>query len=136
MACISVKSFFIFIVLSLYLVNPTQAKIDSFQKHRISVYNKFPRNSKALVVRCQSNDDDLGVRAIYPDQGFDWSFRTNFAETTIFFCHVWWEAKQASFQVFNANWIKVYETYNYVVNIDGFYVQNDREPYFKKIGTW
>ncbi|GFP82804.1 hypothetical protein PHJA_000423500 [Phtheirospermum japonicum] len=110
-------------MLSLYLVNINQA-LDLFKKERVSIYNDLPQNSKALLVRCQSKDDDLGMRTLYPGQGFDWSFNINIIRSTLFFCHFYWESKQDTFDVFNTKW-DLYRVYNYVVRTDGVYLNND-----------
>ncbi|GFP95437.1 hypothetical protein PHJA_001688000 [Phtheirospermum japonicum] len=121
-------------MLSLYLVNSNHA-FDLFKKNRISIYNDLPRNSKPLYVRCQSGNDDLGMRTLYPGQGFDWSFRKNVFGETLFFCHFYWESKERVFDVFNVNWEHVYRVYNYVVKIDGFYQSTDKTK-VRKIGIW
>ncbi|KAL7105780.1 hypothetical protein ACP275_07G066800 [Erythranthe tilingii] len=100
------------------------------KRHTVKIYNRMPQGTPALTVHCASKDDDLGYRTLYTGQDFNWSFRTNFWGTTLFFCRFWWGRKTIAFDVFNADWEKrgYHHTYTYEVNKDGAFVGYGETP--------
>ncbi|GFQ04715.1 hypothetical protein PHJA_002615500 [Phtheirospermum japonicum] len=107
---------------------------------RIYVVSQLPLDSPPLTLRCQSGNDDLGIQTLYTGQGFTFNFCINF--TTLFFCHLRWNGKDLSFEVFNntgkdkakcdANG-KCY----YQARSDGIYFANDEPPKeLNKIIDW
>ncbi|XP_004516956.1 S-protein homolog 5-like, partial [Cicer arietinum] len=68
---------------------------------RVSITNTL-ENNKVLTVHCKSADDDLGVRVLAFNDGFDWSFRKNFFGTTQFYCSFKWEGEFHWFDIYVA----------------------------------
>lgn len=94
------NSLFFFSVVLIVIVcefKSTNAQI----KYVVTISDQLPNNPSNLTCRCQSKDDDIGYHTLHPGDSFEWKFRTNFQGTTLFFCHFWWGAKQASFVVYN-----------------------------------
>lgn len=58
-----------------------------FVKWHVYIVNGL-RNNQNLLAHCKSADDDLGVRNLSQGSNFTWSFRTDFAHSTLFWCHV------------------------------------------------
>nr|XP_004499252.1 S-protein homolog 5-like [Cicer arietinum] len=55
----------------------------------VSITNKL-QSRKDLTVHCKSADDDLGVRVLKFNHGFDWSFEYNVFGRTQFYCSFKW----------------------------------------------
>ncbi|EYU31433.1 hypothetical protein MIMGU_mgv1a023340mg, partial [Erythranthe guttata] len=90
---------FLLIILSLNFCYETEAKKEALVK----IYNRMPQGT-TLTVQCASKNDNLGYRPLSTGQDFNWSFRTNFWRTTLFFCRFWWGQKTIAFDVFDASW--------------------------------
>ncbi|WOG87842.1 hypothetical protein DCAR_0207074 [Daucus carota subsp. sativus] len=74
-------------------------------KIHVDISNHLPDGSPPLTVRCQSGDDDLGYHELYPNQpSYTWGFGPSWFATTLFFCHFWWDGKDAVFDVYNEDW--------------------------------
>ncbi|KAI5683914.1 hypothetical protein M9H77_05142 [Catharanthus roseus] len=69
-------------------------------KFHIHVVNNLPNNSNPLTVHCQSKDTDLGYHTLHVNEEIQWHFCTHIVFRTLFFCHFWWNNKQAVFDVF------------------------------------
>lgn len=95
-----------------------------YSKLHVEIYNYLLSNVPTLTLHCQSKDNDLGFHTLPLNQLYTWSFRMNFWQTTLFFCHFWWGGKQTSFDVFDR---KLYTLvgdsnfFTYQVRADGFY---------------
>ncbi|KAI3921484.1 hypothetical protein MKW98_013418 [Papaver atlanticum] len=68
----------------------------------VVVVNKLSPNIM-LTFHCKSADNDLGERSLAFDTSWDWSFRVNFFDTTLF----WWvddngKSRQEGFQIYKA----------------------------------
>ncbi|KAK4730596.1 hypothetical protein R3W88_023584 [Solanum pinnatisectum] len=107
--------------------------------YTVYIIDALPSNSKPLTVRCQSKDDDLGYKNLYPGGEYHFSFKENFLGGTLFFCHFWWNGKNIIFDVFD-NKIDIYcgevellsndrnhECF-WKVQEDGFYFAPHRNP--------
>ncbi|KAL7145205.1 hypothetical protein ABFS83_07G065000 [Erythranthe nasuta] len=131
----SITIFFL-ILLSLNFCHEIEAK----KRHLVKIYNRMPQGTPALTVHCASKDDDFGNRSLSTGQDFNWSFRTNFWGTTLFFCRFWWGRKTIAFDVFDAAWEAsgFHHTYTYVVNKDGAFVTYDETPsnHMREMQKW
>ncbi|RZB72275.1 putative glutathione S-transferase [Glycine soja] len=78
-----------------------------FVKWHVYIVNGL-RNNQNLLAHCKSADDDLGVRNLSQGSNFTWSFRTDFAHSTLFWCHVKKDnnnaCESATFDVFWIIW--------------------------------
>ena len=72
----------------------------------VTILNKM--NGLAMLVHCKSKDDDLGEHQIGPGGNFNWSFRENFWQTTLYWCNFKSILGHASGEVFwpeKRNWL-------------------------------
>ncbi|KAK9755543.1 hypothetical protein RND81_01G033100 [Saponaria officinalis] len=56
----------------------------------VHILNDMDDNSKPLIVRCQSGDDDLGYKLLKKGESFSWKFKLHFFADTLFFCRIRW----------------------------------------------
>ncbi|KAL1539747.1 hypothetical protein AAHA92_24194 [Salvia divinorum] len=89
-----------------------------------------PNSSLPLRVHCASGDDDIGFHTLYTHNDLHWSFCTNFGDTTLFFCHLWWgNTVEKAFDVFSSSIDKFCDgTCNWVARHDGIYFSGNRDP--------
>lgn len=97
--------------------------------HHVAIIRNLSDNSGPLNVRCQSKDDDLGVHTLtHRGESFSWKFRPSPIDLqTLYFCHFYWNAKDISFDVFNA---KTLPNANLIWDVrdDGFYLASENIP--------
>ena len=67
----------------------------------VKITNKMSRGEK-IAVHCQSKDDDLGTRRLYPGQIYQWKFREHVLDGTRFWCHITWREKSAQFDAWKS----------------------------------
>lgn len=73
------------------IVSSASSSISSFYWLKVHVYihnGLGPNNT--LTIHCKSKDDDLGKHNIAYNQYYEWSFRYDFFERTLFWCNMWW----------------------------------------------
>ncbi|GAV64184.1 Self-incomp_S1 domain-containing protein, partial [Cephalotus follicularis] len=68
-------------------------------KARVLITNNMPSN---VTIHCKSKDDDLGIHVIPTTQSYEWGFRVNFWETTLFFCGFTTKKGGGVYDIFNA----------------------------------
>ncbi|KAK4717062.1 hypothetical protein R3W88_015400 [Solanum pinnatisectum] len=125
------KSFFILLIIFLYITNAYQGDLAVMTEYytEVHIVDALPNNDIPLTFHCASKDDDLGYH--HPKVGDDFHFqfipRIWFGHT-LFFCHFWWGNKQANFDVYNHH-LDVYCSWNvntiscfWKVQGDGFYM--------------
>lgn len=102
--------------------------------HRIHVVSNLPPDTKPLELHCYSGDDDLGFHTLYPNQEYAWHFCLNFFTNTLFICHLWWEAKDKSFEAFHQKIGYPKDQSWWVARSDGIYFSDENHPtkVFKK----
>lgn len=83
------------------LFEPTNAT--EFHKWQIHVLNELS-NDQMLFVHCKSRDDNLGQHNVSVGNEFNWSFRVNFWNTTLFWCFL--RKPNAQSVSFEAFWIE------------------------------
>ncbi|XAR62732.1 hypothetical protein NMG60_11017592 [Bertholletia excelsa] len=99
--------------------------------------------TRSWTVRCQSKDTDLGLRTLHANQQIHWDFHINLFKSTLFFCHFYWGAKDAVFNVFTRRFSAKYcaihsgQDFNctWEAREDGFDVSNGSGN-FTKIFDW
>ena len=125
--------------------------LEAFRLHskgEVHIVNGLAGNTHSLKFRCQSKDDDLGYHTLLAGQEYYWKFRVNFFETTLFFCHFYWQGQDTSFDVIDAEndypncdpvGGNVYKCY-WLVKEDGFYSCNYKadpnSPDWEKLNSW
>ncbi|CAA0816523.1 Plant self-incompatibility protein S1 family [Striga hermonthica] len=67
----------------------------------VTVTDSLPQDSPSLRLHCASGDNDLGYHTLTNGQNFHFKFCA--FETTLFFCHLWWNGKDLAFDVFKNN---------------------------------
>ena len=130
----------LFIVHHAMLVSACAFKEDIFHVH---VANNLPQNSAPLTVRCQSKDTDIGYHTLNVSQEIQWHFCTTWF-STLYFCHFWWNNREAVFDVYNLTYIKPKchnhipgqgkNTCYWIVRDDGFYLRD--EFTFDRLNIW
>lgn len=109
----------IVVLLSLWSIMLVEG--DNLRRHQVYILSQLPNESEPLIAHCRSKNDDLGSRTLHSGESFDWDFRTDFFETTLYSCDFQWGSHTKGMVVFSADWPYTH-TYNYVVRPDGFYV--------------
>lgn len=102
------------------------------KKKFVRIVNNL-NNGERLNFRCQSKNDDLGVRSLAVNEQFEFGFRVNFWGRTLFFCHLWFLDKQASFVAYKSNLDFQTECGGahciWTAREDGVYLLHINEPY-------
>ncbi|KAI5678532.1 hypothetical protein M9H77_09482 [Catharanthus roseus] len=108
----------------------------------IHVANQLPVGSNPLLVHCQSKDNDIGYHTLNVNDEFQWHFTQSLR--TLFFCHFWWDNKQAIFDVFNSSFGigschnefpgQGPQTCYWEARADGFYMASGNK--FIKMNIW
>ncbi|CAL9024080.1 unnamed protein product, partial [Prunus brigantina] len=47
-------------------------------------------NNQQLQYQCNSKDDDFGLRSLPPKREYEWGFRVNFWDITLYLCNFWY----------------------------------------------
>ncbi|KAF3621051.1 putative DNA-directed RNA polymerases II and IV subunit 5A-like [Capsicum annuum] len=98
-----IRSFFILLIISLYIVNVHQVLADDHIYTEVHIIDALPNNNISIKFHCASKDNDLGWH--YPKVGDDFNFHFHPKDFwwihTLFFCHFWWGKKEAVFDVYN-----------------------------------
>ncbi|CAL1414912.1 unnamed protein product [Linum trigynum] len=84
----------------------------------VSVANKLS-SKKAVIVHCQSADDDLHGHAVVPDTPYSWSFGASVDAGTLFWCRLAFQDKRLGFTAYhasNGDYVTDHEVYD-----DGVY---------------
>ncbi|OMO53469.1 Plant self-incompatibility S1 [Corchorus olitorius] len=69
----------------------------------IHIFNNMSQG-EVLTTHCKSKDDDLGIRKIFPRNEWNWTFKENFFQTTLFWCYLAKDkVHHAAFEVFSEN---------------------------------
>ncbi|KAI3861842.1 hypothetical protein MKW92_003356 [Papaver armeniacum] len=75
------------------------------RKTHVMVKNALSPNV-TLSYHCKSADNDLGERTLAFDTTWEWSFRINFIDTTLYWCNFRWDDngkhRQEGYQIFKA----------------------------------
>ncbi|KAK7267495.1 hypothetical protein RIF29_20169 [Crotalaria pallida] len=72
-----------------------------FIKWHVYIVNGLS-NSQSMFTHCKSKENDMGIHNIPSGSNITWSFRTDFAHSTLFWCYVRKEdhSASASFEAF------------------------------------
>ncbi|XP_057497333.1 S-protein homolog 29-like [Actinidia eriantha] len=119
----SSKVFLPLVILTLYLASPTLGFGDII----IHVTSAVPNPPSPLRFRCQSKDNDLGLKTLVEGQEFSWRFQLHVPSVTVYSCHFYWGSKQREFVVYDSSVTRPLNDYNvyWVAKPDGFYQSND-----------
>ena len=103
----------------------------------VHIVSRVPNNPGPLRCRCQSKDDDFGIHTLSNGQEFYWKFSPNIIQSTLYFCHFYWDSKDKSFVVYDKHTYPLYEpdkdnNYYWEVRTDGFYLAKDDKVFTKK----
>ncbi|CAL5416646.1 unnamed protein product [Camellia sinensis] len=114
-----------------------------FPTYEVHIINDLPTNSHFfLLVRCQSKDDDFGMHKLESGEEFYWRFKPNIIKTTLFFCHFYWDTKDAIFNVYDRklddDYCYKFNTCYWSVRDDGFYFSGDNtaQATWSKFNDW
>lgn len=146
MACMSTKiplSSFILLTLCLVQIIHVFAALEPYEVH---IVNNLPDNTAPLFIHCKSKNNDLGPHNLLVNNDFNWNFRMNVWESTLYTCDFSWTTKNIGFVVFDAS-VAYSECGNklttnicyWSVQQDGFYLANVLIPppsSLKKMRSW
>ncbi|XP_073040780.1 S-protein homolog 8-like [Primulina eburnea] len=108
------------------------------KKYRVILANGLPPNSKPMRAHVFSGDDELGYHTLNRFQNFTFSFCAGFK--TEFFCHLWWDKKDAQFDLFKTEkyvFARCEDECYWLVRGDGIYYSpsyRNQPPH--KVITW
>ncbi|XP_031745090.1 S-protein homolog 1-like [Cucumis sativus] len=88
-------------VLCLAILEETKAV--ELEKWHIHVVNGLS-NGQILLAHCKSKDNDLGERRLIAGTEFNWRFRVNFWNTTLFWCYL--QKPNGQHSSFESFWIE------------------------------
>ncbi|KAK9944901.1 hypothetical protein M0R45_010443 [Rubus argutus] len=113
-------------------------------KYTVHIINGF-QNNEVLHAHCKSKDDDLGFREISMNEEFNWTFRRNIGDTTLFFCNMWWSGGHLVFNVYDAKDDTILTNCSYGgsrgecmwrMNEDGIYLYNMEYHEYHSMHKW
>lgn len=108
--------------------------------YHVFVIDSLPPNTPKLSMKCWSRDDDLGNHTLVPGQNFNFNFCES-AWGSLFTCHLWWNGKDKTFDVYNSDWEnepcdKTHQCYWFAMQ-DGIYFSNRNPPRkLEKVYPW
>lgn len=107
-----------------------------FKKIHVTITNRLPGSSPPLYLHCKSHDDDLGNHILLFNQFYDWTFRMDLFESTLFSCDFWWLEQHEGFVVFDKDIGSVVGNtqISYEVRSDGFYLFIN--GLWQQVGIW
>lgn len=120
-----------FLVLSLVIVEPAEA-FSSMERWHIHVVNGLT-NAQTLLVHCKSKDNDLGEHDLNGGTEYNWTFRVNFWDTTLFWCYLQKpDGKSSSFEAFWVEKSTIWLVYKcsgnnciWIAKDDGIYLKDN-----------
>ncbi|CAL5419849.1 unnamed protein product [Camellia sinensis] len=140
------KTFIPWIIFTFHLLllcSTTMGGDALFPTYEVHIINDLPTNSHFfLLVRCQSKDDDFGMHKLESGEEFYWRFKPNIIKTTLFFCHFYWDTKDAIFNVYDRklddDYCCKFNTCYWSVRDDGFYFSGDNtaQATWSKFNDW
>ncbi|KAK9684360.1 hypothetical protein RND81_10G204800 [Saponaria officinalis] len=130
-------------ILALFLINFEPTNGQALKHYGVHITNALESTQTNLTLHCKSGDDDRGEQHLNPGDMFSWGLKVNFWETTLYFCHFYWENKDISFDVFNTEVegrkCKLSRQCYWFVKADGFYFRcdsPDESNYWVKQHDW
>ncbi|KAF8394211.1 hypothetical protein HHK36_020418 [Tetracentron sinense] len=104
----------------------TQAYVVTSKTH-VRIANDLAEGLN-LTLHCKSKDDDLGIKIVPYHYYYEWSFKVNIFETTLYFCAMNWRDASGTFDVYVAkrDRFRCTEKCWWMVREDGLYYRNDR----------
>ncbi|XVF65016.1 hypothetical protein PTKIN_Ptkin09bG0212900 [Pterospermum kingtungense] len=99
----------------------------------IHLLNQMSSNSSPLMVHVKSRDNDIGKHALWVNGDFQFHFKVNFWETTLFYSTFRYGNRYARIDLFHIyDCLKPRKTVYWKVKDDGFYHSCDGQNYEKK----
>ncbi|KAK9755542.1 hypothetical protein RND81_01G033000 [Saponaria officinalis] len=94
--------YFLAVVSCIALTTANRTTNEFFLKvHIVYILNDMDDDSKPLIARCKSGDDDFGEKLLKKGESFYWRFKLHLFGRTLYFCRLRWEKeKNRSFDVF------------------------------------
>lgn len=130
------------LLMILLLLSSEYAEAFYFKKVHVYVTNKL-QGGKTLTVSCKSKDDDLGVHKLAHNQTFEWSFRNNIWDSTLFWCHMGWYKKgnklvYSKYNIYKAtrDQIRCFKRCYWSILDAGLYSFSDPKESWEKLYNW
>ncbi|XP_057540242.1 uncharacterized protein LOC130818191 [Amaranthus tricolor] len=127
---------------TVFIITIKEPEYLSVTKYSISVINGFSNNSSLpLVIWCESEENDMGGRALQEGDDYSWSQSTGFLGVGIsrVFCTIKWESVRKVFDAFHferdIHRCSPFKMCVWLVKEDGFYFSNDG-LLFQKDFSW
>ncbi|WRX22153.1 Plant self-incompatibility S1 - like 10 [Theobroma cacao] len=79
-------------------------------KFHVHLLNRLSSNAHPLMVHVRSGDNDLGEHAVWRNGDFQFHFKLNFWETTLFYCDFTYGNKHKSCD--DQQYVKMHDWYN------------------------
>ncbi|PIA31845.1 hypothetical protein AQUCO_04800027v1 [Aquilegia coerulea] len=136
-------SFMLVLVIALMSSTTTRPVSGLFiGKTYVYIINNLGPNIK-FNYHCKSADDDLGERSLNFNEEWHWKFQTNWFDTTLFWCNMWWtdtngRQVSGSTDIYKAkrDKTKCYRRCRYYVKADGIYRYNSVMYRLDLLYTW
>ncbi|KAB2599920.1 pumilio 15-like [Pyrus ussuriensis x Pyrus communis] len=91
----------VMLLLVIVLMTRTEGGLRIPKRKHVRITNSL-ESKVDLTVHCKSGDDDLGEQKVPPTENFEFSFKTNFGGTTLFFCSFEWSNEFHWFEVYSS----------------------------------
>lgn len=120
-----------------------ETKAAELAKWQIHVVNRLS-NGQILLVHCKSKDNDLGEHKLSVGSEFNWRFKVNFWNTTLFWCYL--QKPNGLHSSFEAFWIESTSVWLYdmcydsnciwIAKDDGIYLRDNTNQKDVLIHKW
>ncbi|XVF61739.1 hypothetical protein PTKIN_Ptkin08bG0154700 [Pterospermum kingtungense] len=108
-------------------------------RYYVHISNGLSNNEK-LTIHCKSKDDDLGWHVIPTSQEWNWTFKTNFFGSTLYWCNMYWSNHYGAFDVFWENHALLvmcnFKECFWSARDDGLYTENLPKGSWSKTYNW
>ncbi|CAN1195906.1 S-protein homolog 21 [Linum perenne] len=127
-----------FIAFALIVVSLSySAESGIWPDHHVHVINELNDPKEALLVHCQSKDNDLGVHYVTVKSEFTWRFKPDLVGNTLFWCYLGApNNRHASFDVYDKALLgsEVSNNLYWKAKEDGIYLsETDNNLHFRDI---
>ncbi|KAB1210141.1 hypothetical protein CJ030_MR6G003878 [Morella rubra] len=135
------RGFYCFVLVVALFVDLSSCGIigGAFKRRYVRIVNNL--DNKQLDYHCRSKDDDFGRKSLQAKEEWEFTFRDNFVDSTLFYSDFWYDTFHASFDVFKGDTnFHDYECGGdhciWKAQEDGFYLFHIQKNVFVKKYDW